>query len=275
MGGRTRGAWALALALCLGARAAAAVDLGDASLHQVLGARFRHEGGARWRDDDPDLIRGGSFARWDEALSEGAYADRTWSYDLDGDGVEERVARVWPRRDPAPQNERPGFVLFRREPAGWRARVLYRPSHTTPNDYDQTVTPSATLTRRRVGGQSRLFFTVEIMVVEENPSGHGHGSFPYRLRMPLVWRGDEPRAGGLCEYGYTGPWEGARLACRCPMVTVDTDHGASVRFPEHCAGCDAELARIDPSLLEIDGAPRPAWCRDAAGDEALSIEALP
>lgn len=183
---RRRSAWAWSLALCIAARAADAVDLAEVPYRGALLLRFQYMGGALWRDD-PDLLRAGAFAQWRDAVAEGATIDQVQVIDLDGDGVDEAVARVTPSRDPSPQNERAGFVVFHRDAGTWRASVLFRP-HADPDPEERRQAPAATLSFDGRGRGLRAVLTVEVRVVSENPSGHGHGEFPERLMLRLAWR---------------------------------------------------------------------------------------
>lgn len=240
---RRRSAWAWSLALCLAARAADAVDLAEVPYREALSLRFQYEGGARWRDDDPDLLRAGVFAGWRDAVAANATIDQVRVLDLDGDGVDEAVARVTPSLDPAPQNERAGFVVFRRDDGGWRAAVLFRP-HTDPDPEERRQAPTATLSFIGRGRGLRAVLTVEVRVVSENPSGHGHGEFPDRLMLRLAWRPAGVVTEGLCQYSYTGPWNGGRV----------------------------HYDRVEGRYLA--DAPVPAWCRveASARTHALSTE---
>ncbi len=238
---RRRSAWPWSLALCLAARAADAVDLAEVPYRDALSLRFQYMGDARWRDDDPDLVRAGVAAQWRDAVAEGATIDQVQVIDLDGDGVDEAVARVTPSRDPSPQNEHAGFVVFHRDDGAWRASVLFRP-HTDPDPEERRQAPTATLSFHGRGRGLRAVLTVEVRVVSENPSGHGHGEFPERLMLRLAWRPERVVTEGLCAYGYTGPWRGARV--------VD----------------DRE-----PVGHYLADAPVPAWCRAEARTRAHAL----
>jgi len=117
------------------------------------------------RDNDPDLVRAGAHARWEDALAEGALVVGERVVDLDGDGLAERVATVAPRADPAPQNTLSVFVILERRSEGWRASVLFRPAWIG-DESARHRTPTATLTLRREWRRHHFVLAVELKNLE-------------------------------------------------------------------------------------------------------------
>lgn len=246
-----RAPWLLCLASCLVARVAEAVERTDASHRDVLQAEYRYRPGVRWRDDDPDLVRAGAFARWEDALAEGARIRGEQVVDLDGDGADERLLTVAPRRDPSPQNGEAGFVLLSRSTGArgvWRATVLFRPA-PTPDLYAYEYAPSATLTLRREGRRVRLVLAIELLSIEERREGGGHEEYPHGLMARFSWRDGVTRVDGICHRQYDSPWRGARLHCACPAGDP------------RCAACAGPVAVMEPDDVSLSDASLPAWCR--------------
>lgn len=122
--------------------------------------------------------------------------------------------------------------------------MLFRP-HTDPAPDERRAAPTATLSFIGRDRGLRVVLTVEVLVVAEQPSGHGHDAFPERLMLRLAWRPSGVVTEGLGAYSYTGPWRGASI--------------------------------VEGSGLEgryLADAPAPAWCRTEARlrTHALSTE---
>jgi len=253
-----RSPWTIALALCLATHAAHGVEVPYPQAARLALRAALTDG--RWRVDDPDLVRAGAFPSWDGALAERATAGDPMLADLDGDGSEERVMRVSPSRDPAPQNDRPGIVLFHRSAGGWRAEVLFRLQPVGTGDRDDYRRPlSADLSLVREGGRTLLVLTVEFMIDGECPNGDRHCSYVEAIALPLTWRRDAMFADTVYAQQSNGSWRGRRLVRACPARDADG------RLRDWCIPVDGTIDWEEPFWPQPRAAPRPAWCHPTRG----------
>jgi len=140
------------------------------SVHAQLGAALAPE--ARWRSDDPDLVRPGLHATPAAALAEGATVLHVEQVDVD-DTYESLVMQVAPRADPSPMNFHSGTVLLVHMPRGWHGEVLVREDLQWRQR--ESVIAGWSVVRDR--GRRELILRFVHSSGAENYSGHGHHLF--------------------------------------------------------------------------------------------------
>ena len=130
------------------------------------------------------------------------------------------LLQVAPRADPSPENTHPGLVLLHPVGGQWFTQVLARgaPWYGDGDFRDTAPAQPFAWSVVRDGARRRLVIGYVTSVTDENPSGHGHGSWPLYAALRIALVAGEPRVDGLCDRDeYPDPgnhvWRSSHIAC--------------------------------------------------------------